>query len=299
MNAEEYRRAVDAVEFRPDFARRTLSLLETRRKETASVKHISLKPALIAAALVVALAVTASAALLFLSPSQVAQEAGNQALAAAFETDAAVNINETQTVGDYQVTLMGLLPGQALDQVEDLTGQVERAKTYAVLAYARTDGTPIEDDVPELTVSPVVEGYAPWQVNAWTLGGGTHTFAQNGTLYYLFECDSVEPFADHTVYLAVYPGTHIPPHAELFSFGADGAIAYQSGQDGALFTLPLDPAKADPTVVAQLMEPWLLPQTSEPPADEEVSPDDVHFSWENDDGNAVVILQDGSVVPAD
>lgn len=299
MNAEEYRRAVDAVEFRPDFARRTLSLLETRRKETASVKRFSLKPALIAAALVVALAVTASAALLFLSPSQVAQEAGNQALADAFETDAAVNVNETQTVGDYQVTLMGLLPGQALDQVEDLTGQVEGAKTYAVLAYTRTDGAAIADSVPELTVSPLVEGYAPWQVNAWTLGGGTCTFAQNGTLYYLFECDSVEPFADHTVYLAVYPGTHIPPSAELFSFGDDGAIAYQSGQDGALFTLPLDPSKANPAAVAQLMEPWMEPQASEPPADEAVSPDDMYFSWDNDDGNAVVILQDGSVVPAD
>ena len=86
MNAEEYRRAVDAVTFRPDFTRRTLSLLEAHRKETASMKRISFKTTLIAAALVAALAVTASAAFLLLSPSQVAQRAGNQALATAFET---------------------------------------------------------------------------------------------------------------------------------------------------------------------------------------------------------------------
>lgn len=297
MNAEEYRQAVDAVDFSPDFTHRTLSLLEARRKETASMKRISLKPALIAAAMLVALAVTASAAFLFLSPSQVAQHAGNDALAAAFETDDAVNVNDTQTVGDYQVTLMGLLPGLALDQVEDLSGQVESAKTYAVLAYTRTDGAAIEDDVPELTVSPLVEGYAPWQVNAWTLGGSTYTFAQDGTLYYLFECDSVEPFADHTVYLAVYPGTHIPPSAQLFSFGEDGSIAYQPGQDSALFPLPLDPAKADPVLAAQVTEPWMLPQPSEPPVNKEVSPDDVHFTWEHADGGTVV-MQDATLVPA-
>ncbi len=294
MNAEEYRRAVDAVDFSPDFARRTLSLLEARRKETASMKRISLKPALIAAAMLVALAVTASAAFLLLSPSQVAQHVGNNALAAAFESGDAITVNDTQSVSDYQVTLMGLLPGQALDQVEDLSGQVESAKTYAVLAYARTDGTPITDDVPELTVSPLVEGYAPWQLNAWTLGGSTHTFAQDGTLYYLFECDSVEPFADHTVYLAVYPGTHIPPSAELFSFGPDGAIAYQSGQDGALFTLPLDASKADPILAAQAMEPWMQPQASQPPVDAEVSPDDVEFTWENAEDAQVV--QNGVVL---
>ena len=35
----------------------------------------------------------------------------------------------------------------------------------------------------------------------------------------------MEPFADHTVYLAVYPGTHTPPSAELFGFeDATGVI---------------------------------------------------------------------------
>lgn len=294
MNAEEYRRAVDAVPFRPDFTRRTLSLLEAHRKESSTVKHISFKTAMVAAALMAALAVTASAALFLLSPSQVAQEAGNPALAAAFESDAAVSVNKTETVGDYQATLMGLLPGQALDQVEDLTGQVQKTATYAVLAFSRTDGTPIEDNVPELTVTPVVEGYAPWQVNAWTLDGSVCSFAQDGTLYYLFACDSVEPFADHSVYLAVYPGTHIPPSNTIFSFGNDGAIAYQPGQAGALFPLPLDPAKADPAAVAELLGPQ---EPIELPEDGEISPDDVQFTWENAEDHEITLTPEEQPAP--
>lgn len=289
MNAEEYRRAVDAVPFRSDFTQRTLSLLEAHRKESSTVKPISFKTALAAAALMAALAVTASAALFFLSPSQVAQEAGNPALAAAFESDAAVHVDQAETIGDYQATLMGLLPGQALDQVEDLTNQVQKTATYAVLAFSRTDGAPIEDNVPELTVTPVVEGCAPWQINAWTLDGSVCSFAQDGTLYYLFECDSVEIFADHTVYLAVYPGTHVTPSNQIFSFGADGVIAYQPGQAGALFPLPLDPAKADPAAVAELMEPWQDQTPVELPEGGEVSPDDVQFFWENADSHAITL----------
>ncbi len=242
MNAEDYRRAVDAVAFRPDFVPRTLSLLEARRKETVPMKTISRKTALIAAALVALLAVSASAALHFLSPGQVARRVGMDALADLFRSADAVPVEQTRQVGDYQVTLLGLVPGAGLADVAD---GVEAQKTYAVLACARTDGAPITQDTVDLTVTPLVEGYAPWRVNAWYLNGSVDTFVQDGTLYTLLACDTVEPFADHTVYLAVYPGAHSVPSAQRFSFSADGAIAYQPGQEGALFPLPLDPAKAD------------------------------------------------------
>ena len=186
----------------------------------------------------------------------------------------------------YSVTLMGLVSGEGLSRVEGLEDGVARDKTYAVLAYARTDGTPIEDDVPSLTVSPLVEGYAPWQLNAWTLGGGVSSFAREGTLYYLFECDNVEPFADHTVYLAVYPGTHIPPSAETFDFDeATGAIAAKGG--AAMFALPLDKSKADPQKAQELAVGWSQPQPveSQAPAEdlgEEVESKSV-FIWEGSD----------------
>lgn len=258
MNREEYRAQIDAVSFSPDFQDRTMArLLElAREKEKKTMKKVHFRTGLVAAAVAAALTVTAAAAVVMLRPRDVAQRAGNEALAAAFESQDAITVNDTKTVGEYDVTLMGLVSGEGLSQVESLPGGVARDKTYAVLAYARTDGTAITEDVPDLTVSPLVEGYAPWQLNAWTLGGGTHTFAQEGVLYYLFECDNVEPFADHTVYLAVYPGTHIPPSAELFGFDENtGAISVKG--DVSLFTLPLDKAKADPRKAAELAGGWM------------------------------------------
>ena len=267
MRKDEYRAEVDALRFSPDFQDRTvarLSALAQQQEEKPTMKHQKLRTGLIAAAVAAALSITAYAAVAMLRPQDVAQEAGNEALAAAFTQEGAVNVNETKTVGDYKVTLMGLVSGEGLSRVERLPGGITRDKTYAVLAYQRTDDTPITEDVPELTVSPLIEGYAPWQVNAWTLGGGTYTFAREGILYYLFECDSVEPFADRTVYLAVYPGTHILPDAATFAISDEGHISVQAGAEAVLFVLPLDKGKADPEKAAgmgfRLWEP--VPQAN-------------------------------------
>lgn len=243
MNREEYRAQMDAVPFSPDFQDRTMARLSelAREKEKKPMKKFNLRTGLVAAAVAAALSVTAYAAVVLLRPQDVARQAGNRALAAAFERGEAITVNETKTVGDYAVTLMGLAGGESLSQVEGLESEVAQDKTYAVLAYARTDGEAIEEDVPDLTVTPLVEGYAPWRLNAWTLEGGGATFAQEGVLYYLLECDSVEPFADHTVYLAVYPGTHVPPSAETFRFDQETGAITPKG-DTALFILPLDPA---------------------------------------------------------
>lgn len=275
MNKEEYRAQVDAVPFSPDFPDRTMARLGklAQEREKKTMKKGTWRTGLVAAAVAAALSVTAYAAVVMLRPQDVAQHAGNQALAAAFESAEAVAVNETKVVGDYKVTLMGLVSGESLSRVEALEGGVAQDKTYAVLAYARTDAAAIEEDVPDLTVSPLVEGYAPWQLNAWTLDGGACTFAQEGVLYYLFECDNVEPFADHTVYLAVYPGTHIPPSAELFGFD-EGTGAITAKADVALFTLPLDESKADPQKAEELASVWSQPQPAESIAPEEDLPAD-------------------------
>lgn len=242
MNREQYRAQVDAVSFSPDFQARTVARLTelAQEKEKKTMKKATWKTGLVAAAVAAALTVGAYAAVIMLRPQDVAQRAGNPALAAAFESEEAINVNETQAVGGYNVTLMGLVSGEGLSRMEQVKDTVAQDNTYAVVAYARADGTPITEDIPDLTVSPLVEGYAPWELNAWTLGGYTYTFAQDGTLYYLLECDTIQPYADHTVYLAVYPGFHIPPAAENFAFDeATGAISVKAGADVAMFTLPL------------------------------------------------------------
>lgn len=289
MNKEEYRAQVDAVSFSPDFQDRTMARLMdlAREKEKKTMKKFNLRTGLVAAAVAAALSVTAYAAVVTLRPQDVAQRAGNEALAAAFESGGAVMVNETKAVGDYNVTLMGLAGGEDLSRVEGLENGVTRDKTYAVLAYARADGTAIEEDVPDLTVSPLVEGYAPWQLNAWTLGGGVCSFAQDGVLYYLFECDNVEPFADHTVYLSVYPGTHIPPSAELFEFYEEtGAI--QAKGDAALFLLPLDKSKADPQKAQAMAGDWLQPkpQESQAPTEDPDVDREIIFSQDPQDSES-------------
>lgn len=272
MNREQYRAQVDALSFSSDFQDRTMARL-AQEKERKPMKKMNLKAVLLAAAVVAAMSVTAYAAIT-LAPRDVAQRAGNEALAAAFEGEDAITVNETKTVGDYNVTLMGLVSGTGLSRVESLPDSVDQDKTYAVLAYARTDGADITEDAPDLTVSPLVEGYAPWRLNAWTLGGGVSSFAQEGVLYYLFECDNVEPFADRTVYLAVYPGTHIPPSAENFAISDEGHISVVAGADVAMFVLPLDEGKADPEKVAEMgfdtWEPLEMDTTEDEPFGGEV-----------------------------
>ena len=289
MNREQYRAQVDALSFSSDFQDRTMARL-AQEKERKPLKKMNLKAVLLAAAVVAAMSVTAYAAIT-LAPRDVAQRAGNEALAAAFEGEDAITVNETKTVGDYNVTLMGLVSGTGLSRVESLPDSVDQDKTYAVLAYARTDGADITEDVPDLTVSPLVEGYAPWRLNAWTLGGGVSSFAQEGVLYYLFECDNVEPFADHTVYLAVYPGTHTPPSAELFGFeDATGVIT--SKGEAALFSLPLDESKANAQKAEELAGIWDQPQPAAPQTSGEALPADGEFIiWSDGETESVIVIE--------
>lgn len=289
MNREQYRAQVDALSFSSDFQDRTMARL-AQEKERKPMKKMNLKAVLLAAAVVAAMSVTAYAAIT-LAPRDVAQRAGNEALAAAFEGEDAITVNETKTVGDYNVTLMGLVSGTGLSRVESLPDSVDQDKTYAVLAYARTDGADITEDVPDLTVSPLVEGYAPWRLNAWTLGGGVSSFAQEGVLYYLFECDNVEPFADHTVYLAVYPGTHTPPSAELFGFeDATGVIT--SKGEAALFSLPLDESKANAQKAEELAGIWDQPQPAAPQTSGEALPADGEFIiWSDGETESVIVSE--------
>ena len=95
------------------------------------------------------------------------------------------------------------------------------------------------------TMTPLVAGCSPAGVNDWTLGGGACGFAKDGIYYYLLDTQSLEIFADHTVYIAFYEGG--VPNNTIFTVADDGTISFCDDFTGvhALFTLPLDPAKAD------------------------------------------------------
>lgn len=255
MNRKTYRAAFDQVKFRENFQRETVDLLLTKagqrqEKENAimNTKQIKRMP-LIAAALAAVLIVSAAAATLLLHPADVARHAGNPELAAAFESSGATVIDQSVESGNYRITFAGLVSGAGLS---GLTDEADAQRSYAVVAVQRLDGQPMGDEEQAgITATPLVSGYLPWSVNAWTLNGGYTRFVQDGVSYYLYEYDSLEMFAGRTVYMAVYEG--MSPNAELFDIAQDGTIAYKAdvSTPHALFTVPLDASKADAGAVAE------------------------------------------------
>lgn len=201
--------------------------------------------AVLIAACIALLAVSVSAAMLWLTPAQVAEEHDQPLLAEAFKGPDAIEINETVESGDFSITLLGLVSGRNLDA---LNQDLETDHTYSVLALRRLDGAPLENgtfDFIRYTMTPLVAGCSPLAVNNWTLDAGAAGMARDGVYYYLLDTQSIEMFADRTVYMAFYEGG--APNNAIFTVAEDGTIAFADDFAGvhALFTLPLDPSKAD------------------------------------------------------
>lgn len=275
MDRKTYREAFDQIPFSADFQERTADLLRRRARELEKENKImnfskTKKLAVTAAAAVALLVVSVSAALVWLTPSQVAERHGQDLLAEAFRGPDAIEINETVETGDFAVTLMGLVSGEDLDAMNPDPGN---ARTYAVLSVRRLDGEPLENetfDFTGYTMTPLVSGCSPTAVNSWTLNAGASGFAQDGLYYYLLDTESIEKFADHTVYMAFYEGG--VPNNTIFTVSDDGAIAFCEDFTGvqALFTLPLDSAKADAAAVEAFLEENPMGWTNErTPAEDE------------------------------
>ena len=251
MNREEYRKAFDELSFSADFQERTADLLRNRARElekerTNMTFNRTKRIAVLAAACIALLAVSVSAAMLWLTPAQVAEEHNQPLLAEAFSGPDAIAINETVESGDFAITLLGLVSGRNLDV---LNPDLEKDHTYSVLALRRLDGTPLENqdfDFIRYTMTPLAAGCSPRAVNNWTLGAFASGLAKDGVYYYLLDTQSIEMFADRTVYMAFYEGG--VPSNTIFTVAEDGTIAFADDftEVHALFTLPLDPAKADP-----------------------------------------------------
>lgn len=256
MKPNEYKAAFDSVKFSENFERDTAARM--RRAADSEKENVRMKPRftmktiVIAAAVTVILTASAFALTALLTAGQVAQRAGDPVLAQAFESEDALVINQTTQTGPYTITLAGIVSGSGLTAYSQ---EVEADKSYIVASVAYTDGRGIsQSGETEITFSPLVSGYKPWQVNAWTLGGGYSAFVHEGVNYFLFECSNLEIFADHTVYLAAYEGG--APSADIFAMNEDGQIGYAAGfgKPHAMFTLPLDEKKADPDAAGALLD---------------------------------------------
>ena len=199
---------------------------------------------------------TTYAAWRYLTPQESAVALKDNKLADAFSGEDAILVNETHTYGDYRTTLIGIVSGKDLtDYAMTTGGEIRADRSYWLLAIEHADGTPMPDTgsteygKETFLTSPFIQGLEPWKYNVYTFGGGYSEFVQDGVMYRMAECDNLELFADKEVYLCLADENSVGVINEAYNYDeATGKISRNEAYDGcnALFTLPLDRAKADP-----------------------------------------------------
>lgn len=218
--------------------------------------------ALIAAFALCMGSVTVYAAWKYLSASDVAKDIQDLELSKAFFSKEALVINETQSYGDYSVTLLSMVSGDMLTDLPHVNGSgfIDADRTYAVVAIENADGAPLPDTSQEgygkleFFASPLIGGYNPAFYNIAGMSGNYTDMTKNGILYRLLECDNVEIFADHDLYLCVSEGMFYPKEAYDYH-EQTGKISRNKEYKGlnALFRLPVERSKADPKKAAAYM----------------------------------------------
>lgn len=239
----------------PDFWLNQRIVNRVKEQKTMINKNRRRFPAAAAiAALVMCLSsVTVYAALMYLHPAEVAEEVQDTKLAEVFLGENAAIINETQTYGEYRVSLLSMVSGECLsDHSYYNNGVIKADRTYAVVAIENEDGTPMPDTMEdsygelEFFASPLIDGYQPAFYNIASMSGNYTDITEDGVLYRLLECDNVEIFADRTLYLCITEGTFY--NTEAYNYDEiTGKISRNEEYKGlnALFVLPMDGSKAD------------------------------------------------------
>ncbi len=234
-----------------------------RGQENRHIRKGRFPGAVLAASLLFAISsLTVFAAWRYLSAEDVAQEMQDDRLMEAFSGSDAVLVNETQSYGGYEVSLLGLVSGKALSDQPRFSGKSVLAdRSYAVVAIRNEDGTPMPDTWDEgygeleFFVSPLIGGYNPAFYNAASMHGNYTEMCYEGVLYRLVECDNVEIFADHNLYLCVLEGKQFYDTEAYLYDENKNIISRNESYEGlnALFRLPVSREKADPAKASDYM----------------------------------------------
>lgn len=208
------------------------------------------------------------AAGVLLSAPQAAEAMGESDVAALFEGDEAVAVNQTQSDAGYDVTLLGLVTGEHLTENWNSSwgdDGPENGTTYAVVAVRKSDGTPMPELSDESDPFRLSNSFAQirlaipdLQPAQYWLNPERKDMVQDGVRYLFLGCDNVEAFADRDVVLCVSTGSPFY-NTEAFQFdAATGAITADPDYAGVnlVFDLPLDAGKADPEVAQAWIDEW-------------------------------------------
>ncbi len=234
----------------------------TRAKETTGMNRKMRRMTTAAAAgllLFTGVSVSVYAGVKYLTPHEIAETVGGdtgEVIQNAFEGENAVYVNETKSFDGGTVTFLGIAQGSG---VNALTGELsaDNNRSYAVFAF---DGDGFEDEEKSFFISPFIKGLAPWQYNEWTIGSdddyganGAFWMVKDGVRYHIVECGNVEMFADRGVYM----GVSYSMGGSAFEMNAEtGEIQPRAeyGDKAVIFTVPFDPAKADPAAADAVIE---------------------------------------------
>ena len=185
----------------------------------------------------------------YISSADVVKELqDDNTLAEVFLSEEAKVINETQTYGGYQITLLSMVSGDLLTEHPMYNdGTIMTDRTYIVVAIENADGTPLpspsEDAYGELEffASPLMKGYNPVMHNIITMSGAYGEMEANGILYRLLECNNVENLATDEIYICVSDGVFYNARAYQYN-ETTGEISRNEDYVGlnALFVLPIE-----------------------------------------------------------
>lgn len=229
-----------------------------KKSSVKSWKHATAAAAAIAVTMVSS--ITAYAAWRYFSAKDVAAEIADNRLAQEFEQNNWMDECETQTYGNYDITLLGIVSGDEISSHLSKTdsGEIDGDKTYMAVAIAHSDGTPMPDssktDEEQFYVSPYIEGLDPARYNASVLGGNNTLFVSDGIQYRLLETDNIECFADRKIYMGVSEGEAYDDKAYVYD-SVSGDISRNESYEGvnALFTLNIDSNLADQKRAAEVI----------------------------------------------
>ena len=229
-----------------------------KKSSVKSWKHAAAAAAAIAVTMVSS--ITAYAAWRYFSAKDVAAEIADNRLAQEFEQNNWMDECETQTYGNYDITLLGIVSGDEISSHLSKTdsGEIDGDKTYMAVAIAHSDGTPMPDssktDEGQFYVSPYIEGLDPARYNASVLGGNNTLFVSDGIQYRLLETDNIECFADRKIYMGVSEGEAYDDKAYVYD-SVSGDISRNESYEGvnALFTLSIDSNLADQKRAAEVI----------------------------------------------
>lgn len=204
----------------------------------------------------------------YLMPDQVIDEMSRQYeqsawemgdLKEAFSKESSVWVNETQSYGGFDVTLLGITSGENLTNYKYISDGVEQNDQTYILFAIEHESLPLEssqDFEGYFEVFPVAMGY-DYETYRGLFVCGSREFNKDGVLYYMYECTNLEKFADHEIYMCVTDDIGLTEYSYLYD-NDKNIIARNEEYEGlnALFSLPLDPSKADPKAAAAVAKEW-------------------------------------------